>query len=661
VHSANVPRALDAATLAVYDRNVAVTTTPDARGLLTAGRYRLLRELGSRAVSTFAAMHDADDKNHLFVIERLARGGSVSDDEAADYIRDARRIAELEHPNILRVREVAIRPDEVLVASDFIEGEPLTSMQFGPDTPKAPLDIQLRVIVDVLTGLGALHNLRDVKKQPLKLVHGELSPANVIIAVDGTARVVQVCRVQSMATRPGRKGSGYLAPEVLLADGAIDQRADVYSAGVLLWEALSGKRMLSEAAPHAIVAHILSGRLSRAATPADAPWAGELASVAHKALAADPETRFANAPAMAAEIRRIAGVRLATTGKVATFMKQSYATRVAARREALVTYEGSVVVTAPAAVDEPPIDSVSPSSKISTAPPPPPGSGGFDTEDEPMSGRLTAPGPEVLVARAATPVDAPPAPAKAAAPPPPAPVAAVAAPVAAPPAPAAVVPAPVVAPPAPPAPPRPIPMKTPAMGFVPPLSAPPPPAAPAPSAAPRPPPPIAPPIASPIAASLAASQPPAPAALALGVDTTSANATGDIAYRIPTRRPLIIGVAVGVPLLIGLLWAGCHLLAGPSTARDVATSASSTTTTASIAKIPPVATTLASAPSATAASPPTSSAATTTPTAAAATAPPAASTATAPRPAISGNFPPNSGAAPKSTGRPVPTYDPQGI
>ncbi|HEY6463469.1 MAG TPA: protein kinase, partial [Polyangiaceae bacterium] len=223
----------------------------------------------------------------------MARGDVYGDQDIADWVRDARRLATLEHPNVGRVRDVVIHGDEVLVVSDFVDG--VRWSELSAINPRPSLEIALRVFVDVLSGLSAVHNLRDAKREPLKLVHGELTPECIVIGTDGVARIVSACRVKSAAGRPGRDGSAYLAPEVLLADESAGARADVYSVGVMLWEVLTGKPLFPNTQPSAIVTHLLSGRVARPTVPEGTPWAAPLADVVVGALAADPEKRFASA------------------------------------------------------------------------------------------------------------------------------------------------------------------------------------------------------------------------------------------------------------------------------------------------------------------------------------------------------------------------------
>ncbi len=125
---------------------------------------------------------------------------------------------------------------------------------------------------------------------------------------------------------------GYLAPEVLLADQTADQRADVYGAGVLLWEALTGQRMHAEGEDAGeIVMRLLGGHVEAPTPPIDAPWAAPLAEVAKRAIAPDPSVRFANATAMLADVRRVVGARLAPKLTVAALVEAVAGDRIRAR------------------------------------------------------------------------------------------------------------------------------------------------------------------------------------------------------------------------------------------------------------------------------------------------------------------------------------------
>lgn len=345
----------------------------------------MLRELGRRVVPARAALEaQPGGRERLVVLERVARGDVYGDQDIADWVRDARRLATLEHPNVGRVRDVVIHGDEVLVVSDYVDG--VRWSELSAINPRPSVEIALRIFVDVLSGLSAVHNLRDAKREPLKLVHGELTPECIVIGTDGVARIVSTCRVKAAAARPGRDGSAYLAPEVLLADESAGARADVYSVGVMLWEVLTGRPLFPNTQPSAIVTHVLSGRVARPTIPEGTPWAAPLADVVVGALAADPEKRFASAAALAAELRRIAATKLAPPVRVAALVRGTFGDRIRTRREALERGEAgperevSGVEPQPLSVPGSEVEEVKPIPSTAPTPLPPP-MGGAPVED----------------------------------------------------------------------------------------------------------------------------------------------------------------------------------------------------------------------------------------------------------------------------------------
>lgn len=363
-----------------------------------------MRPLGARAVPSWAALDtSAGNPPRLVVVERVTRGGEYGDQEIADWVRDARRIASLEHPNVGRVRDVVIAGDDVCVVSDFVDGARWSELVTAE--PRPPLEVALRVLVDVLTGLGAIHNLRDAKREPLKLVHGELTPECVVIGSEGTARIVSTARIRSATARPGMSGSAYLAPEILLADESADARADVYSVGVILWELLSGRPLFPNTQPAAIVTHLLSGRVPLATIPEGHPWAAPLAGLAARALSADPSKRFASAAAMAAELRRVAGPRLAPPTRVAAHVRAVCGDRIRSRREQLEHGEAPSETTAkPAAPAEEEIrisvtpTPLPPQPTATTKPPPPVAPPPLPKMAQPAPPKVAVPTPLVAIA-----------------------------------------------------------------------------------------------------------------------------------------------------------------------------------------------------------------------------------------------------------------------
>jgi len=113
---------------------------------------------------------------------------------------------------------------------------------------RLPIAVASRILYDVLIGLHEAHEAVDIRRQPLGIVHRDISPQNIVVGVDGVSRVIDFgiakARSRIATTRAGIiKGKcAYMAPEQV--DGQpVDRRCDVFAAGIVLWEALTGKRL----------------------------------------------------------------------------------------------------------------------------------------------------------------------------------------------------------------------------------------------------------------------------------------------------------------------------------------------------------------------------------------------------------------------------------
>jgi serine/threonine-protein kinase len=327
--------------------------------------YELVRELGARPAGVYAVRQPAAQgaKPHLLAAEYFAGAAKGPDGKESDFVREARRIATITSPNLARVRDVVLRGEDVVVFSEMLDGERLSEL-WRPDG--LPLEIALRAIVDVLSGTAALHSLRDGKQQPMKLAHAEISPVTVALGLDGVARVLHAIARRAPGVQPDPASVGHMAPEVLAGE-PFDQRADVFGAGVLLWEVLTGKTLFTETDPAQHVARIRSAPVPPATVPEKAPWAKGLVDVAARALAASPDDRWPTATAMAAELRKAAGLKLAPVSTAAAFAKSAYGERAKTRRQQLET----ILAMVPAA----PAEEAAPISidvVAASAPPPPP-------------------------------------------------------------------------------------------------------------------------------------------------------------------------------------------------------------------------------------------------------------------------------------------------
>ncbi|HEV3191661.1 MAG TPA: protein kinase, partial [Polyangiaceae bacterium] len=262
----------------------------------------LVCEIGARPNPVYVVRSAVGGgKSRLVIAERFPGSGQPGEARSAELLREAQRISTLANPHVARAREVVLRGDDLVVFGDFIDGEKLAAL-WSPN--RLTLEIALRVIVDVLSGLSALHNLCDAKQQPMKLVHGEVSPATIVFGLDGAARLLEAVARRVPGARAEAASFGYLAPETHRGE-LYDARADVFSAGVLLWEALAGEPLFTETDAGAIVARVRVKPVPVASVPEKVGWARGLADVAARALAASPDDRWPTVTAMAAEIRKL--------------------------------------------------------------------------------------------------------------------------------------------------------------------------------------------------------------------------------------------------------------------------------------------------------------------------------------------------------------------
>lgn len=221
---------------------------------------------------------------------------------------EARLGARLRHPNLVPTVDLVDTREGPTLVMEFVEGVTLRDLSPPRSGPyqRPPFGVSARVLADVLMGLHELHELRDEKGKPLEYVHRDVAPGNVLVGADGLARITDFGLAQAGHQRvgaPPRLVQGtlrYLAPEQARGEW-VDRRADVFAVGALLWELLTGHRLV-----HADGALAILREASRGPTrawssgPKDVP--PHLFAVCRKALKFDPESRWPTARSFALAI-----------------------------------------------------------------------------------------------------------------------------------------------------------------------------------------------------------------------------------------------------------------------------------------------------------------------------------------------------------------------
>lgn len=213
------------------------------------GQYELLVRIGKGGMASvyLARVRNAAGFSRLYALKVLHP--HLSEQPAfVDMLMDEARIAaRLHHPHVVSTVDVGNDAGRHFLAMDYVEGVALDRLMAKHPTQRPP-SLIVPVAIDALRGLHAAHQLRDETGAPLELVHRDVTPGNVIVGVDGTGRIadfgVAKARARITKTHPGiiKGKAGYIAPEVVLGQ-AVDGRADVFSMGVLLWNALTGQAL----------------------------------------------------------------------------------------------------------------------------------------------------------------------------------------------------------------------------------------------------------------------------------------------------------------------------------------------------------------------------------------------------------------------------------
>jgi serine/threonine-protein kinase len=275
------------------------------------GRYEVLARLasgGMAAVYVARALGVAGFER-LFAIKVLHPHLAHEQEFITMFLDEARLAARIRHPNVVPTIDISDTGDAgYYLVMDYIEGDHLGALlqkayKLGS---KLPTPIALRAMVDALEGLAAAHNLTDENGRRINLVHRDVSPHNIMVSTDGIARLtdfgVAKAEVRLMSTtRQGQfKGKlAYMAPEHA-STGEADQRSDLFSAGIILWESLTGRRLFRAENQAATLNKICIEPIPMPSSvdPELAPFDTILAM----ALARDPAERFQTAEEFAEAI-----------------------------------------------------------------------------------------------------------------------------------------------------------------------------------------------------------------------------------------------------------------------------------------------------------------------------------------------------------------------
>jgi serine/threonine-protein kinase len=259
------------------------------------------------AVVYLAASQGLRGFSKLVVVKELKEEFTHDPEFTSMFVDEARLAARLNHPNIVQTYEVEEQEGRFFIVMEYLEGQPLSQTRSRLARLGATLrDHQVRVLSDVLEALHHAHELADYDGKPLNVVHRDVSPHNVIITYDGVAKLVDFgiakASDQSSQTRTGViKGKlAYMSPEQAFGK-PVDRRADVFAVGVILWEAITGRRMWKGNAEGAIAHRLSVGDIPKITdyVPEPPPM---LKAICERSLAPRSADRYPTAAAMRVDL-----------------------------------------------------------------------------------------------------------------------------------------------------------------------------------------------------------------------------------------------------------------------------------------------------------------------------------------------------------------------
>jgi tetratricopeptide (TPR) repeat protein len=218
------------------------------------GKYLLLESIATGGVAQLflGKITGLQGFEKLVAIKTILPHLTGEKDLVKGFIDEAKVAALLNHPNIVQIYDFGLMENTYFIAMEYLFGKDLRHIFQKAKEKEAPLSLghALYITARICSGLGYAHRLADLQGKPLHLIHRDISPQNILITYGGEVKIVDFgiakAAGQSSTTQHGSiKGKvAYMSPEQASGE-KIDQRSDIFSTGILLYEMLTQKRMFT--------------------------------------------------------------------------------------------------------------------------------------------------------------------------------------------------------------------------------------------------------------------------------------------------------------------------------------------------------------------------------------------------------------------------------
>jgi serine/threonine-protein kinase len=273
------------------------------KALQVLGKYELLQKIGSGGMAEVyrARQKGVEGFEKLVVVKKILPGYARNLSFIKMLVEEAKLTSVLQHPNVVQIFELDNVENQYYMAMEFVDGKDLLKILGRCAETKVPFPAELACVVaaEVCRGLHYAHNAKDIYGKPLNIIHRDVSPSNIIVSWEGLVKVMDfgVAKARTEDTKGSKhvlRGKlGYMSPEQVKGE-EIDQRSDIFSLGIVLFESLTLKRLFLGKTDLETLINIRDADVEKKFEKY--PFIDEgLRGVLRRALAADKDQRFSSA------------------------------------------------------------------------------------------------------------------------------------------------------------------------------------------------------------------------------------------------------------------------------------------------------------------------------------------------------------------------------
>lgn len=302
------------------------------------GPYVILDRIGEGGMAEIflAKIQGYSGFEKLIALKKILPKFSQNHTFAHMLIHEAKLAAALNHFNVVQVYDLGEIDGQVFIAMEYVRGRDLSSVLANTYRHKEslPIELSLFIATEFLTGLEYAHRLRGHDGAPLSIIHRDISPQNILISYEGEVKVTDFGIARVISEDPNENSPpshvhgkfGYMSPEQA-SNQLIDQRSDIFSAGVVLWEMLVGSRLFRGRNQQDTV-NMVTDKPIPPPSSLNPAVPSDVDAICLKALARDKNYRYQTMGAFLGALSHVADSRIRRAGHrdLSVYMRRQFGT-----------------------------------------------------------------------------------------------------------------------------------------------------------------------------------------------------------------------------------------------------------------------------------------------------------------------------------------------